>query len=124
MMPLKEKIILGSMSAVAGITAMLIATPPAHADALTFIQGLNDNGIMVYDTSRALTVGTAICNALNTTNGVDVARNLYRISSFSDVPTPEVAAIWVVIAAQELCPWQDHSGTSNSQSSIGEAYAT
>jgi hypothetical protein len=107
-----------ALVAIAGIVTItvvaMLSAPKCKADSLSFIQALNDNGIVVYDTSKALSAGVAICNALETTNGVDVARNLYRITSYSDVPTPAIAAVWVIVSAQELCPAMDHSTNGSS----------
>lgn len=105
-----KKTMLAGAAMVAGAFLIHGTIPPAHADALTFIQGLNDAGMIVYDTSQALSVGTAICNALDTTNGETVAQNWFRISLRTEVPTITVAREWVIIAVQELCPWQDHTG--------------
>ena len=34
-----------------------------------------------------------------------VAFNIYANTSYADVPTPEVAALWVVAAANTMCRW-------------------
>jgi hypothetical protein len=83
----------------------------AKADALSFIQSLNNHGMSVYDTTTALTWGAAICEALNTTNGADVVANFYRVTN-SDIPDMYTAGVWVTVAVEELCPWHDHRGVA------------
>lgn len=90
--------------------AALSPAPQAHATPLSFIQALNDNGIVVYDTASALTTGYSICDALNEYNGAEIAEELYTGTSYTEVPTREVAAAWVVVSVHELCPQHDHSG--------------
>lgn len=85
----------------------LLFPPAAKADGLTFLQALNNHGIVVYDTARALTWGQAICTALNQTTGDVVAANFYRITN-SDIPDMNTALTWVVVSVEQLCPWQDH----------------
>ena len=78
----------------------------AQADATptSFLNTLTSNGIVIYDTAAALNTGYAICEVFNTHNGEDVAWALMELSP-QDVPTYEVAAVWVVAAGANLCPW-------------------
>ena len=81
-----------------GWAAQADATPASFLDALT------DNGIDVYDASAALNTGYAICETFNTYNGEQVAQALMQLAP-QDVPSYEVAAVWVVAAGANLCPW-------------------
>jgi hypothetical protein len=81
----------------------------AHASPETdYLTALNSVGIVIYDTQAALNTGYAICGAFNTTRGDVVAENLYRNTSFADIPTRDAAAAWVVVAGTTLCPWHYH----------------
>jgi len=102
-----EKMILSLLAAVSAIGSMLLASPDADASPLSFLQSLNNRGISVYDTSKALGTGLAICQTLETYNGADVAEAVYQVGG-DDVPTRDVAVLWLVTAVEELCPWQDH----------------
>lgn len=82
----------------------------ARADSVTFLQSLNNNGITIYDASTAVANGWAICDQLNTANGLEVIDWVYVNTSWSDVPTRQTAAVWVFSAVNELCPWHDHRG--------------
>ena len=84
-----------------GWAAQADATPASFLDALT------DNGIDVYDASAALNTGYAICETFNTYNGEQVAQALMQLAP-NDVPSYEVATVWVVAAGANLCPWQFH----------------
>lgn len=85
----------------------------ADADSVTFLQSLNNNGIHIYDAQAAVANGWAICDQLNTANGVDVIDWVFVNTSWSDVPNRETAAVWVLSAVEELCPWHDHRGELN-----------
>jgi hypothetical protein len=85
----------------------------ASADGLTFIQSLNDNGITVYDAQAAVSNGLAICGQLDHANGTEVVEWVFVNTSWSDVPSRQVAAVWVLSAVNELCPWHDHRGEIN-----------
>lgn len=92
-----------------GAVALGLAAP-ARADDMSYIRALTDNGITVYNVDLALHTGHSICTALDTTNGAVVANNLYKQATWGDVPNMNVANTIVVLAAQELCPWNDHTG--------------
>lgn len=77
----------------------------AHADAMTFLQALNNAGIWVYDATTAVKTGALICTELNTKTGDVVAAELYQNP---EIYTFEQAATWVVAAVENLCPYQDH----------------
>jgi hypothetical protein len=99
-----------ALAAFGAITAgATIGTGVAKADDLTFIQALNNHGIVIYDTATAVNWGHAICLALNKTTGDVVAGNFYRITN-GDIPDIGTAAMWVVVSVEQLCPWQDHRG--------------
>lgn len=86
----------------------------AHASPETdYLDALNSAGIVVYDTSAAITTGYAICEAFNTVTGDVVARNLFTITSWADVPDMATAEAWVVIAGMTLCPWHYHPERAN-----------
>lgn len=83
----------------------------ARADAspeTDYLSALNAAGIVIYDTTAAVNTGYAICEAFNTTTGDVVARNLFAITSWADVPDMATAETWVVIAGMSLCPEHFH----------------
>lgn len=87
----------------------LCSAPTAAADNDSYLWRLQNEYGTVYDTGLSLATGYTICARLGYENGADTATWLYYAGG-NDVPTLEGAARWVVIAAQELCPWMDHSG--------------
>ena len=89
--------------------AVMVLTPKANADELTFLQLLNMRGMTVVDTAQTLRTGYAICDALNYYNGAQVSEAFYQITDYT-VPTRAVADVWVWSAVQGLCPWHDHRG--------------
>lgn len=78
--------------------ALSQCAPPANATPMGYLQALNDRGITVTDTTQALTMGYAVCAALNSNTGDVVAES------------PEMAVAVVVTAVEQLCPWHDHRG--------------
>lgn len=88
-------------------TGALVAASPADATPLTYLQALTESGLVVTDTAQALRTGYAICAALNTANGAVVADQVYELA---DVETYEQAAVIVVVAVEQLCPWHDRRG--------------
>lgn len=99
-----------TLAAVAvGVSAALGLATPAQATPLSYIQALNDHGLQVYNADLALQWGAAICSALNTTNGEMVAVNFYNNTNW-DVPDMFTAKTIVMLAAENLCPWNDHRG--------------
>lgn len=99
------KICIAAFTAAASI---ILTAPAAGASPLSYLQALNNHNIIVYDTAQALSTGWAICNALNHADGAEVAHWVFANTTWADVPTIQVAATWVIIAADELCPWQYH----------------
>jgi hypothetical protein len=100
------------MRHIKSITAALLTataltnTPVAQATPETdFLDGLTSHGIIVYDTNQTLANGWMLCDALDTANGAVVAEAWYRATSM-DVPDRYTAGIWVMEAANHLCPWQ------------------
>lgn len=87
--------------------AALTVAGPAKATPMSYLQALNDHGITVTDTTDALTMGYVVCTALSQANGADVAAALYRNT---DIATPDMAAMVVVVAVEQLCPQHDHRG--------------
>ncbi len=77
----------------------------ARADGTGFLDALTDNGIDIYDASRAVDVGQGICRAFEVANGADVAQFIYENTTYADVPDLHTAQVWVVAAAVNLCPW-------------------
>jgi hypothetical protein len=73
-----------------------------------YLSDLTDAGIVIYDTSQAISTGYAICEAFNTVNGEVVAENLYTHTSYADIPNRAAAAAWVLAAGLNLCPWHFH----------------
>jgi hypothetical protein len=92
----------------AAVAGLLTAAPANASPETDFLAALNSAGISVYDTTAALRYGHAICRAFTVANGVDVADYIYENTSWSDVPTREVAAVWVIAAGTTLCPWHYH----------------
>lgn len=91
------------------LAGAILGTPVAKASPETgYLDGLNSIGLVIYDTSRALATGYAICEAFKTVNGEIVAENLFLNTSWTDVPNLATAQAWVVIAGAALCPWQFH----------------
>jgi Protein of unknown function (DUF732) len=107
MRPRRVRRLLCAMTFGAVLAGATIGTGIAKADDLTFIQALNNHGIIVYDASIAVGWGHAICLALNQATGDVVAANFYRITN-GDVPDINTAAVWVVVSVEQLCPYQDH----------------
>jgi hypothetical protein len=79
--------------------------PVAQASPETdFLDGLNAHGILVYDAGTAVNTGWTLCGAMNNANGAQVAEAFYQVTGW-DVPDRNTAAIWVIEAANHLCPW-------------------
>lgn len=104
----RERVATAVVATAAGIGAMLLACPDADASPLSYLQGLNNTGLEVYDAGAALATGYAVCVALETANGADVARELFLSTSWADMPNIETAAAVVVVSVEQLCPWHDH----------------
>lgn len=104
---LRHRLALVAAGALLASAALGHSAPPASATPMSYLQALNDNGITVTDTTKALTMGYAVCANLNRFNGADVARSLYLNT---DVATPAMATAIVVIAVEQLCPQHDHRG--------------
>lgn len=105
-MPRREALLLISIAAVAAAGAALLASPDADVSPLTYLQVLNNRGLVVTDTAAAITTGYTICTALDTQRGDVVAARVY--AELEDVDTIDQAAIMVVTSVEELCPWHDH----------------
>lgn len=104
--------LLGSMALGAILVAPMVSPPIANADEMSYIQNLNNRGIIVYDVTKALSSGYRTCEMLNYANGVDVVTWTFANSSWSDIPTMSVAANAVFAAVEELCPWHDHRSSA------------
>lgn len=91
----------------ATLTAIALTNAPAAqaSPETDFLDGLTSHGLTVYDTNQTLANGWMLCDALNTANGAVVAEAWYR-STNMDVPDRYTAGIWVMEAAEHLCPWQ------------------
>ena len=87
-----------------GAIAAAAGTATARADNITYLDTLTDNGLIVYDTSKAILIGHAICVDLNTQSGYTVAKHLYDLTSYADFPNIETAELVVAAAITELCP--------------------
>jgi Protein of unknown function (DUF732) len=85
----------------------LALAPTANADEMSFLQGLNNRGIYVYNAALAIASGYQICNHLdaNGGDGVETVNWAYWTSPYSYVPTRTVAYMWVQAAVGNLCPW-------------------
>jgi len=92
------------------VTSSILGTGRAQASPLSYVQVLNDRGIVVYDVSLTIANGYAICDRLSYETGADTAVWVFTNTSWADVPTIGVAAIFVITAAEELCPQHDHRG--------------
>ncbi len=90
-------------------TAAVGWAAPASASEYTFLQALNNDGIVIYDTGQALTSGYAICSLLDEYTGDVVVEAFYRATN-NDVPDRWTAGVWVENAVEQLCPWHDHRG--------------
>lgn len=100
--------IAGACVVAAGCTA-----GECRADSWTFLQRMNQQGYLVYDTAAAVTSGWQICSMIDGgMDGAEVARSVYVNSSWADIPNMWVAEEWVVTAVEELCPEFDHRGES------------
>lgn len=112
-----NNIIRRGLAAVAAVAALagggIAYAGNASADGLTFIQSLNNSGIYVYDAQTAVSNGWVICGQLGHANGTEVVEWVFVNTSWSEVPTRQTAAVWVVSAVNELCPWHDHRGEIN-----------
>lgn len=97
--------------ALSGATA---AKAQANTPELEFLNDLNNGGLVVYDTAQALRTGHWICGQLDFRNGAAVANDIWTQTSWSDVPSPEYALVWVVAAAVDLCPWNYHPARASS----------
>ena len=104
---MRKKKIVASV-AVAAVSAVGWAAP-ASASEYTFLQALNNDGILIYDTGQALVSGWAICSLLDEYTGDVVVEAFYEATT-NDVPDRYTAGIWVVNAVEQLCPWHDHRG--------------
>lgn len=102
-----SKIILTTAAAAA---TLLLNPAAAQADSseTNFLQDLNQAGLSIYDTNRAVQLGYQICDAFNVANGEDIAEYLYTHTSISDVPDMTTAYVWVLAAGLNLCPWHYH----------------
>jgi hypothetical protein len=87
---------------------LLFSAAPASADNTTYLQRLQNEYGVVYDTGLALSTGYQICSELGYANGADVAEWFYTNAPSFDVPDRISAAQWMTIAVEELCPWHDH----------------
>lgn len=86
------------------------AKADANDDQLIYLQLLNLRGITVHNTAAALQTGYVICDALNYATGDVVAYELWRATSWAEIPTISMAGDVVVSAVEGLCPWHDHRG--------------
>lgn len=103
----RTRLLLAGTATGAVLAATMLGSPAADASPLSYLQALNAHGVAVSDTVQALTTGYAVCEALNTATGDVVATNLWL---YSDIPTIEMAVMWVVVSVEELCPHHDHRG--------------
>jgi hypothetical protein len=88
----------------------MLAAPAANASPGAYLYALEAQGMVIYNPSQAVNTGYWLCDQMNYTTGDVVATRFYH-AAYSDVPTVYVATIWVVAAAEFLCPWHDHSGS-------------
>jgi hypothetical protein len=85
-------------------TGIAKATPESD-----FLQVLLNGGVTVYNVGAAVNRGYSICSALNSVNGEDLAAAIYKVGSADEIPTIDVARLWVMAAVIGLCPWQNHN---------------
>lgn len=107
---LRGRLALVGFGAILAGATLGLAAPDARATPLTFVQALNDAGIVVYDATSAISSGYRICDALNHGNGEQVAQQVFTHTTWADVPDLNTARVWVVTSVEQLCPWQDHRG--------------
>lgn len=96
----------GAAAAAIFLNSGVAHADPAHDNA-AYLQQMTDDGLVITNINAALNTGYAICAALPTTNGEDVAWFMLRHQY--DVLTIDQARIEVLAAAQNLCPSQDHT---------------
>ena len=96
----------------AALATSLVSAPEAGASTGTYLQALNDRGLVITDTATMIKTGFLVCTALNDTNGADVIAALVNKVGYSN----NEAGIILVSAVEELCPWHDHRGEANSRS--------
>ena len=89
--------------AATGAVAAATWAPAAHADTDSFLNDVYNLGFANTPASL-LKHGWAVCEALNTSNGTQVAEYLYFNSDYTVSYTE--AALFVLSAVSELCPHQ------------------
>ena len=98
--------------AAAGIGAALITSSLAvagTANATTsreqgFLNLFVATGGYIYDSDQLIRSGYDICARFSYMDGNQNAREVFRTSSWADVPNLHEAARWVQVAANTLCP--------------------
>ena len=88
-----------------GAVAAATWAPAAHADDNSFLNDVYNLGFN-NNPSTLLKHGWAVCEALNTNNGTQVAEYLYFNSDYTVSHTD--AALFVLSAVDGLCPWQSN----------------
>lgn len=91
------------------LAAGLINAPAANATPESdFFDLLMAGGITVFNAGAAVDRGYAICEAFNTMDGNDVAATILASADPAEVPTIDVARVWVIASGIALCPWHYH----------------
>lgn len=110
-MTTRRKIAWWALCAVLGTTIAAATAPDAAADSSSFLDTIHDLGWYnrAYGDVGLLNQGYAVCRALdNGYNGAQVASVIYANTGL-DV-SREDAAIFVVVAVENLCPQFDQRG--------------
>lgn len=85
-------------------TGIAKATPESD-----FFDALMAGGITIFDAGVAVDRGYGICAAFDEgANGEAVAQRIFKVADYAEVPTIDVARVWVIAAGTALCPWHYH----------------
>ncbi len=107
----RRKVAWWAFCATIGTTLAVLTGPRADADSSSFLDVIHDLGWYnrAYGDVGLLNQGYAVCRALDSgANGAQVAGVIYANTGL-DV-SREDAAIFVIVAVENLCPQFDHRG--------------
>jgi Protein of unknown function (DUF732) len=107
-----KKTIIGGLAAVATAIALL-AAPSASADTSerAYLQALSMNAFTVYNPEQTLAAGHTICDKLMRMTGEHVAMDVYLRSPSGSFVDVNGAKLFIVITANNLCPWTYQGAT-------------
>ena len=113
MKKLNKAALVGGVAA-AAIAATVGVAAPASAytgNEVAYLNAMENSGFTTYDAPWAISSGYWICNKFSYENGNEIAVDLFRSTSWGDVPNLHVAQTWVNTAANTLCPWVWNAGS-------------